>query len=102
MKQKNPRIPYHALKIVEKALAEIRKLDPSCEEIEEYGEGGGYGTITYTNSDYYFGPLLHNTWGKKVGGRVHIDLGCDGYHLMLDKHTAWGFIEFVKKMRERR
>lgn len=99
MKQKKPRIPYRALRIVEEAHAEIRKLNPSCEEIEEYGEGGGYGTVTYTKSDYCFGPRLHDTWDVKFGGKVHIDIGCDGYHLMLDKNTVWGFVEFVKRKR---
>ena len=99
MKQKKPRVPYHALEIVEEALKEIRELSPSCEEIVEYAQGGGYGTVTYTSSDNYFGPRLHDTWGVKFGGRVHIDIGCIGYHLMLDKRTAWGFVEFIKRKR---
>jgi len=102
IKQKKPRVPYQALKIVQEALEEIRKLDPTCEEIVEYAKGGGYGIITYTNSDYYFGPRLHDTWGIKFGGSVHIDIGCGGYHLMLDKYSAWEFVEFIKGKREGR
>ena len=30
---------------------------------------------------------------------MHIDIGCRGYHLMLDKHTAPGFIGFIKRKR---
>ena len=94
--------PCKVLKIVRKQLEEIQKLNPTPAEIEKYAEdgGGGYGTVTVTDSTGYFPPKLHNTWGKKWGGRVHIDMGSGGYHLMLDKHAANNFIEYLKDSRK--
>jgi len=92
--------PKHVLKKLESALEEIRELDPTCDEIVEFAKDTGYGEVTITKSEYYFGPRLHNTWGEKQGGRVHIDIGCCGYHLMLDKHTAPAFIEFIRHNRK--
>lgn len=66
MNQKKPRIPYDALKIVEEALKEIRELSPSCEKIVEYTQGGGYGTVTYTNSD----KLLRASAARYLGRQV--------------------------------
>ena len=91
--------PVHAVEIVERALDEIRRLDPTCEEIVAYGQQASYGEVTFSDSKQYFPPRLHDTWGLKRGGRVHIDMGCSGYHLMLDKHGAAGFIEFIKTRR---
>ena len=92
--------PSKAIKIVTEAFDEINKLNPTAEEIEEFGTMVGHGTATITPSTAYFPPKLHNTWGKKSGGRVHIDIGSGGYHLMLDKYAASGFIEFIKEKRE--
>ena len=89
-----------ALALVTKALEEIKNLDPTCEEIEEYGKNAGYGVVTSAKSENYFGPRLHNSWGDKQGGRVHIDIGCCGYHLMLDKNHANDFISFIKGKRK--
>lgn len=74
-------------KQLEEALKIIKDLDPTCEEIIEYAERnkGVYGLVTSTRGEEYFGPHLHDTWGLKRGGRAHIDIGCGGYHLMLDK-----------------
>jgi hypothetical protein len=94
-----PILPRQALEKVNKALEEIRSLNPTCDEIEQYGMNAGHGVVTITNSDDYFGPRLHDTWGTKLGGRVHIDIGCCGYHLMLDQHVAKGFIAYIKQRR---
>lgn len=94
------RKPWRVREKLEKALIEIELLDPSCEEIEEYGENAGYGVVTVTENKDYFFPHLHDTWGEKYGGRVHIDIGCGGYHLMLDKYSAEDFIEFIKNKRK--
>ncbi len=94
------RIPYQAIEKLTNALEEIKCLNPTCEEINQYAETVGYGTLTYSNNKNYFPPSLHNTWCVKSGGRVHIDIGCCGNHLMLDKYAAPDFIEFIKKKRE--
>ena len=83
----------------DKIAAQIETLDPACEEIVGYAKVAPYGAVTRSRSQQYFGPTLHDTWGVKRGGRVHIDLGCGGYHLMLDKYSAWDFVEFVKEER---
>jgi hypothetical protein len=92
--------PKHVLKKLESALEEIRELDPTCDEIEEFGKDAGYGIVTITEEEDYYEPHLHNTWGRKYRGRVHIDIGCRGYHLMLDKRTAPAFIEFIRHNRK--
>jgi len=90
----------HVLKRLERSLEEIRSLDPTCDEIVEFGKDAGYGIVTITEDEDYYEPHLHNTWGRKYRGRVHIDIGCRGYHLMLDKHTAPDFIEFIRHNRK--
>ena len=93
------RIPSKALEEVKKGLKEIVRLDPKPEEIVEYGKNAAHGVVTSANGLDYFGPRLHNTWGEKSGGRVHIDLGSNGVHLMLDKHFCWDFIKFIQQRR---
>lgn len=93
--------PWRVLEKVKKALEEIERLDPTCDEIEEYGKTGGHGVVTSTYGENYFGPRLHNKWGTEYQGRVHIDLGCCGYHLMLDQRCAGGFIKFIEDKRKR-
>jgi hypothetical protein len=93
------RIPNKAIEKVEKSLLEIGLMDPTCEEIIEYAEIAGYGTVTITDNENYFPPRLDNTYGKKFGGRVHIDVGCGGYHLMLDQYKSKNFIDFIKNKR---
>ena len=97
--------PYHAIETMRKANEEITKLSPTCEEIAAYGEylyatSNNYGIVTLTNGNNYF-QRLHDTWYEhsKYGGRVHIDLGCNGYHLMFTKNTYMEFIDFIKKRR---
>jgi len=94
------RTPWRAIEVVESALEQIRELEPTPDEIESYGEVWAYGVVTYTKDTGYYPPHLHNTWGKKWGGRVHIDIGSGGVHLMLDKHAAWGFIDFIRNRRK--
>ena len=95
------REPWRVMEELKKALAEIKSLNPTCDEIKEYGEPPVYGVVTRTEDQSYFPPRLHNTWGHKQGGRVHIDVGCCGYHLMLDKQWVRGFIEFITDRRTR-
>jgi hypothetical protein len=99
-KEHPQRIPWRVLEKLEKALEEFKYLEPGCDEIVEYAKDAGYGTVTSAKSENYFGPRLHNTWGEKAGGRVHIDIGCCGYHLMLDQISAKGFVEFIKNKRK--
>lgn len=97
--RKHPKRPMNAWRVrqeLESALEEMQELEPTTEEIEEYGETAGYGVVTYTQSTCYFPPSLHDTWGLKHGGRVHIDIGRNGTHLMLDKFSAWDFIDFIR------
>jgi len=82
------------------ALVEINELAPTRKEIVEYAKQVNYyGVVTNSKSYDYFPPIIHNTWLTKEGGRVHIDIGSDGYHLMLDKIVVWDFIDFIKKQR---
>ena len=99
----HPKRPMDAWRVrqeLESALREMQELEPTTEEIEEYGKTAGYGVVTYTQSTRYFPPSLHDTWGLKHGGRVHIDIGSNGTHLMLDKFSAWDFIDFIKDRRK--
>jgi hypothetical protein len=101
IKAKRPpaKMPTHAIKKVQEAFEIIKKLVPTCEEIDEYAKLASYGVVTSCKGQYYWGPKFHNTWGLKEGGRVHIDLGCCGNHLMLNQHYAYYFIEYIKKKR---
>ena len=98
-KKRPIREPWRVRKKLEKALEEILNLKPTCEEIEEYAENAPYGVVTAARGEEYFGPFLHDTWMIKRGGRVHIDIGCGGVHLMLDKYYAEDFIKFIKNKR---
>ena len=99
-KEKRPKIyPSRVIEKLEEALDKIKELDPTCEEIEEYGKEKVSGVVTYTDSERYYPPHLHDTWRVKSGGRVHIDIGCKGVHLMLDQYYAYDFIEFIKDKR---
>jgi len=95
----SPKVPHRALEEIEKSLAKIDRLSPTCDEIIAYGARGEYGTVTKAHSDEYFRARIHDTWGAKSGGRVHIDLGCSGYHLMLDRQHAKEFIKFIEDRR---
>jgi hypothetical protein len=59
-----------------------------------------HGTVTEANGEEYF-QRIHDTWCQhsKYGGRVHIDLGCNGYHLMLTRETCADFMDFVMERR---
>ena len=80
---------------------ELGKLKPTYEEIEKYAEEyGDYGVVTYTKRDD--NPLiirLHDTWGMKYQGRLHIDIISGEFHLMLDKHHTPEFLAFIKEKR---
>ncbi|QRF76132.1 hypothetical protein Thermo_01649 [Thermoplasmatales archaeon] len=95
------REPTKALESVKKALSEILSLNPTIEEVVAYAEKmeGIHGVVTFTEGNDFFGPSLHNTWQIKTGGRVHIDIGAEGYHLMLNKKYSRDFIEFIKSRR---
>jgi len=80
---------------LQQVLDKIQELNPTSDEIEEYGENVGYGAVTYTRNTGYYPPRLHDTWGLKQEGRVHIDIRSGGTHLMLDRFSAWDFINFI-------
>ena len=98
--QPAPRFPRGATKSVEKALEEIRQIGPGCDEIEEFAKNAPHGVVTAARGENYFGPRFHDTWGEKQSGRVHIDIGCCGIHLMLDQRWAKHFIKFIKDKRK--
>ena len=102
-----------AYEIVNEAFDELKRLNPTPEEIDAYAElnKNTYGVVTYSNykrgrergGDFYF-LRFHDTWKKKFGGRVHIDIGYVDEqnvttHLMLDKYYAPDFVKFIKKRR---
>lgn len=93
--------PWRVTEELGEALKEIEALDPTSEEIEEYAQDAGYGVATVSKTDEYFGPSIHDTWGQKSGGRVHIDIGSGGWHLMLDRFSAFDFIAFIKEKRKK-
>jgi len=105
--------------IVSDAYSELQSLQPSEEEIQEFAdlkekEGTDYGVVTYSKhkrgQDFYF-LHFHDSYRKKRGGRIHVDVGYvdeqyvnqwnipDTTHLMLDKHEAPKFVEFIKNKR---
>jgi hypothetical protein len=103
--------------IVGEAYDTLVDLMPTNEEIDAFAElnKNNYGVVTYSKhegGDHYF-LRYHDTWGKKSGGRKHIDVGYvdekyidqwnvpDTTHLMLDKYSAPEFVEFIRKMRKR-
>jgi len=94
------RIPYRAIGKLQDVLDEIDALDLSGEEITAYGQIAGYGEVTWTRQTGYFPPRIHDTWQLKRGGRVHIDIGWDGCHLMLNAESARAFVEFIKARRK--
>ena len=106
--RKHPKRNMNACKVkkkLQKVLNEIEALNPTSEEIKEYAEdaiaeNADYGLVSITRAEHYFRPRLHDTWGQKQGGRVHIDIGSSCYHLMLNKHSAPGFVEFIKNKRK--
>ncbi len=93
------RVPARVLEEMKGLCDAICGLNLTGDEIEEFAKGAAYGVVTVTENNAYFPPHIHNTSGKKSGGRVHIDIGCCGYHLMLDKNTAPSFIDFIKRKR---
>lgn len=92
--------PYKARAEVAACAEELDALDPTSEEIIEYARTAPHGVVTRARSEDYFWPSVHDTHGKKWGGRVHIDLGAGGYHLMLDRIYARHFIEFIRERRQ--
>lgn len=94
-------IPQRAIDKITPMLEEMIALDPTCDEIKEYGKDPIYGLVSHTTATGYFAPSLHDTWQDKRSGRVHIDIGCDQVHLMLDYDNAIEFIETIKSQRNR-
>jgi hypothetical protein len=104
--------------IVAEACEIIEYLQPTNDEIKTYAElrekeKTDHGVVTYSKScggDGYF-IHFHDTYQKKSGGHVHIDVGYvddvyryernvpDTTHLMLNKDNAKDFIDFIKKKR---
>jgi len=104
-----------AREIVEGAYEKLVKLNPTIREIREYADlhQKDYGVVTCSKSRGGAGFFLdlHDTWKKKFGGRIHIDVGYvdeefsdqrdvpDTTHLMLDKYYAVDFVEFITSKR---
>lgn len=93
------------LEIMEGCLDEILALGASEEEIHAFADSrdNQYGIVTAGDGRVDFRlPFIHETWGKKWGGRTHIDMGCGNgcCHLMLDKYSAPDFIKFIKQHRK--
>jgi len=86
-----------ALAEIQEAYEELRKLNWSKEDVVDFVKIADYGAATTCKGKDFFGPDIHDTWGVKKGGRVHIDLGAAGIHLMLDRQNARRFIEFLKE-----
>ena len=84
---------------IEKLHEEILALNYSINDIVDFVGVAGWGAVTRSKKDDYF-ARIHDTWGEKKGGRVHIDMGAEGWHLMLDRGNARKFIEFVKNRLE--
>jgi len=88
---------------MQKTYEEILRLGPTYEEIGSFVEWLGnhtYGIVTFTKTDE--NPLsirLHDTWRMKWGGRLHIDVVSGEFHLMLDRHNASAFLDFIKQKR---
>lgn len=93
-------------------LVEIYELHPTDEEMEAFvsylnTNNLTYGIVAGSEREYYGDqrPRIHNTYGQKWGGRAHIDMGFNGkhggsVHLMLGRHDAPFFINFIKEMRK--
>lgn len=91
--------------LMEKYYEEINKLKPTYEEIKEFVGmlEDTYGIVTYTKRDD--NPLiirLHDTWRKKFGGKLHIDIISGEFHLMLDKKIVLEFVNFIKRGRKKK
>lgn len=87
-------------------LGEIYDLSPTDEEMEQFvsyleNTNQRHGTVSYNSNPnrYYDGPFIHDTYRKKWGGRMHIDTGYPGVHIMLDRHMAPYFIIFIRNLR---
>lgn len=93
---------------------EMASLKPTPEEIDAFVEycDSQYGVVTFSTYNWrrggneYFMSVHDNHNGRK---HYHIDLGYVNFdfkhnnvtHLMLDKHEAPSFIEFVKERRQK-
>ena len=80
---------------------ELLLLNPTYKEITEYSEGADYGELTFCKrNDNPLVIRLHDTWGIKRGGRLHIDIISGEFHLMLDKNQAPIFLNFIKEIKD--
>lgn len=102
--------------IVKEAYEKILELSPTREEIQAFAElhENIYGVVTYSKSKRGSGYFVdfHDTYKKKFGGRIHIDVGyvneecsdqrgvMDTTHLMLDKEYSVAFVDFIKEKRK--
>jgi hypothetical protein len=101
------------------AYEELRKLEPTTEEIREFADLHEkiHGVVTYSKSrggEVGVFIRFHDTWQMKFGGRIHIDVGyvdpecvnqkdvTDTTHLMLSKEYSVAFIDFIKEKRKRK
>lgn len=94
-------IPRKAIDEIKMLYEKILALKPTPDEIALYGKRNERvrGLVTITPSEGYFPPKIDNTWKKKRGGKVHIDMGSNGYHIMLTRAEGANFLAFVQKIR---
>ncbi|MDP2218069.1 MAG: hypothetical protein Q8J68_12375 [Methanolobus sp.] len=92
---------------MEQWLCEILVMDISDEEMEKFVrhvqfDNMWHGVVSCnSNPNRYYGlPSIHDTYGMKWGGRMHIDMGYPGVHIMLGRHAAPYFINYIKELRK--
>jgi hypothetical protein len=70
--------PCLARATIEACADELDTMGPTEDEICSYARTAPYGAGTKSRTDEYFAPQVDDTWGRKRGGRVHIDAGASG------------------------
>lgn len=78
---------------------ELVELAPPHEAIDAYVVESKcrYGELTSPKwSNNSLSIRLHDTYGIKYGGKIHIDVVSSGHHLMLNKKHAPLFLKFIK------
>ena len=84
-------------------LEEIKDLNVTCDEIRSFGECfAGFSSVSYSESEVFLGPTLHDTQATKEYGPPHINIGCGGFLLILDNESALVFVDYVRDLRTRK
>jgi hypothetical protein len=92
-------------------LSQIYCLHPTTDELASFcnymeDKNWAHGVVSY-NTPNYTGdqsPRIHDTYGQKMGGRCHIDMGFidkfdNSVHIMLGRHDAPIFIKYIRESR---